>query len=162
MCCLYHRHLVSVKKKEAPPPLLQPPETFAFWHDFYLEYVILYAWISTYVIKIGLDHIENIWKKYLLLSMIKWYLIIVSNKHFLVFSLQTHVYVVFMRQVYQSLFPSFFHVFCCLLVFDKNIFKKSIKQTFQSVKLFRSRSGPTFCRAWSGSKLFAKVISRRR
>ena len=28
------------------------------------------------------------------------------------------------------------------------------------VKKFGSRSGPTFCRSWSGSKLFAKVISR--
>ena len=30
----------------------------------------------------------------------------------------------------------------------------------QSVKQFGSRSGPTFCRAYSGSKLFAKIISR--
>ena len=29
------------------------------------------------------------------------------------------------------------------------------------VKQFRSRSGPTFCRAWSGSELFEKVISRQ-
>ena len=29
------------------------------------------------------------------------------------------------------------------------------------VKLFGSRSGQMFCQAWSGSKLFAKVISRR-
>ena len=33
--------------------------------------------------------------------------------------------------------------------------------TLQGVKQFGSRSGPTFCRAWSGSKLFEEVISRR-
>ena len=31
----------------------------------------------------------------------------------------------------------------------------------QSVKQFGSRPGPTFCQAWSGSKLFAKDISKR-
>ena len=31
---------------------------------------------------------------------------------------------------------------------------------YQSVKQFGSRSWPTFCRSWSGSKLFAKVISK--
>ena len=41
----------------------------------------------------------------------------------------------------------------CLLTFFKiNFFQKNIK-----VNLFVSRS---FCRSWSGSKLFAKVISR--
>ena len=34
-------------------------------------------------------------------------------------------------------------------------------QYHQSVKQFGSRSGPTFCRARSGSKLFAKVNSRQ-
>ena len=33
-------------------------------------------------------------------------------------------------------------------------------QYHQGVKQFGSRSGPTFCRTWSWSKLFAKVISR--
>ena len=33
-------------------------------------------------------------------------------------------------------------------------------QYHQGVKQFGSRSGPMFCRAWSGSKLFAKVFSR--
>ena len=32
---------------------------------------------------------------------------------------------------------------------------------YQSVKKFGSRSGPTFCQSSSGSKMFAKVISRR-
>ena len=32
----------------------------------------------------------------------------------------------------------------------------------QGVKQYGSRSGPTFCRAWSWSKLLAKVISRWR
>ena len=34
-------------------------------------------------------------------------------------------------------------------------------QYHRGVKQFGSRSGPTFCRAWSGSKLFAKVIIRQ-
>ena len=39
--------------------------------------------------------------------------------------------------------------------------KKIFQEHHQSVKKNGSRSGPTFCRSWSGSKLFAKVISRR-
>ena len=35
------------------------------------------------------------------------------------------------------------------------------KEHHQCVKQFGLRSGPTFCQPWSGSKLFAKVISRR-
>ena len=47
--------------------------------------------------------------------------------------------------------------FCChLLTFFKNVFQVH----YQSVKQFGSRSGPKFCQSWSGSKLFAKVISR--
>ena len=42
-----------------------------------------------------------------------------------------------------------------------NLFKNIFQEYHQSVKQFGSRSGPTKCRAWSGSKLFAKVISRR-
>ena len=42
-----------------------------------------------------------------------------------------------------------------------NFFKKISQEYHQSVKQSGSRSGPTFCRAWSGTKLFAKVISRR-
>ena len=44
-------------------------------------------------------------------------------------------------------------------LFAKNSFSNC--QHYQSVKQFGSRSGPTFCWAWSGSKLFAKVISRQ-
>ena len=52
--------------------------------------------------------------------------------------------------------------FCRLLTFfNINYFKKLFQKHFQSVKRFGSRSGPTFCRSWSGSKLFAKVIIRR-
>ena len=53
--------------------------------------------------------------------------------------------------------------FCCpLLTFFKiNFFKKFFQQNYQSGKQLGFRSGPTFCRSWSGSKLFAKVISRR-
>ena len=48
----------------------------------------------------------------------------------------------------------------CDFFFLLNFFKKSFRITI-SVKQFGSRSGPTFCRAWSGSKLFAKIISIR-
>ena len=51
---------------------------------------------------------------------------------------------------------------CCLLTFFKiNFFKKLFQEHFQSVKWFGSRSGPTFCRSRSGSKLLTKIISRR-
>ena len=40
-------------------------------------------------------------------------------------------------------------------------FKKFFQKHYQSVKQFGFRSGPTFCRSWFESKLFAKVISRR-
>ena len=54
----------------------------------------------------------------------------------------------------------FFFFFVCL--FFKLTFSKKIFQEYhQSVKQFGSRSGPTFCRAWYGSKLFAKVIRRQ-
>ena len=43
--------------------------------------------------------------------------------------------------------------------FKINLFKKFFQEYYQSVKQFGSRSGPTDCRSWSGSKLFAKVIS---
>ena len=47
--------------------------------------------------------------------------------------------------------------------FQNQPFRKIIIHFFewhQRVKQFGSRSGPTFCRTWSGSKLFAKIISR--
>ena len=47
-------------------------------------------------------------------------------------------------------------IFYLKLTFSKNIFQ----EYHQSVKQFGSRSGLTFCRVWSGSILFAKVISR--
>ena len=65
-------------------------------------------------------------------------------------------------------FACFF--FCRLWIFSLlffffffliKLYKKSFGIYHQSVKQFGSRSGPMFCRAWSGSKLFAKVISRR-
>ena len=53
-------------------------------------------------------------------------------------------------------------LFCHLMTFFKiNIFKKFFHEHYQSVKQFGSRSGLTFCRPWSGSKRFAKLISRR-
>ena len=58
--------------------------------------------------------------------------------------------------------PGIFSMFFCLLLifFKINFFEKFIQKYDQSVKQFGSRSGPTFCRTWSGFKLFAKVISR--
>ena len=44
--------------------------------------------------------------------------------------------------------------------FQKKKKKKCFQEYHQSVKQFGARSGPTFCWAWSGSKLFAKVMSR--
>ena len=56
-----------------------------------------------------------------------------------------------------------FSCFCCrLLTFFKIFFfKKIFQEHYQSVKQFVSRSLPTFCRSWSGSKQFANVISRQ-
>ena len=51
-------------------------------------------------------------------------------------------------------------VVICWLFLNK-WFPKFIQEHYQIVKLFGSRSGPTFCRSWSGSKLFANVISRQ-
>ena len=45
------------------------------------------------------------------------------------------------------------------LFFKINFFKKSFLEHNQSVKWFGSRSKQIFCRSWSKSKLFAKVIS---
>ena len=53
--------------------------------------------------------------------------------------------------------------FCCRLLtffiinFSKNIFLEH----YQNIKRLKTRSGLAFCRSWFGSKLFAKVISRR-
>ena len=45
--------------------------------------------------------------------------------------------------------------------FSKSIFFEKLFQEYhQSVKQFGSTSSPTVCRAWFGSKLFAKVISK--
>ena len=49
--------------------------------------------------------------------------------------------------------------FSCFYFFCK-YFKKIFQVHYQSVKRFGSRAGPTFCWSWSGSKLFAKVISK--
>ena len=55
-----------------------------------------------------------------------------------------------------------FSWFCwCLLTFFVIFFFKFFQDHLQSVKQFGSRSGPTFCRSWSGFKLFAKVISKQ-
>ena len=56
-----------------------------------------------------------------------------------------------------------FHAFVvvCWLFSKFTLSKKFFQKHYQSVKRFRSRSGPRFCQSWSGSKLFAKVISGR-
>ena len=57
---------------------------------------------------------------------------------------------------------NFSWLFCHLLIFLKIIFLQKISQElYQSVKWFGSRSGLTFCQFRSGSKPFAKVISRQ-
>ena len=48
-------------------------------------------------------------------------------------------------------------VVICWLFSRLIVFKKPFRKIYQSFKLFGSRSGPTFCRSWSGSKLFAKL-----
>ena len=57
-----------------------------------------------------------------------------------------------------------FIIFCRLqIIFKINFFENFFQEHYWSVKLFGSRSGLTVsqCQAWSGSKLFAKIISRR-
>ena len=55
----------------------------------------------------------------------------------------------------------YFMIFCCLKIFFKtNIFKKLLQEYHQSGKQFGSRSGLTFCWAWSGSILLTKAIRR--
>ena len=50
-------------------------------------------------------------------------------------------------------------IFCRLLIFFRNqLFSKNYFRRYQSVKQFEPRSGPTFCWAWSGFKLFAKSV----
>ena len=52
--------------------------------------------------------------------------------------------------------------FSSAFFFSKStLYEKFFQENHQGVKQFGSRSCPTICRAGSGSKLFAKVISRR-
>ena len=47
-----------------------------------------------------------------------------------------------------------FLLFCCMLTFSKLTFsKKSFRNTIRVLNGIGSRSGPTFCRLWFGSKL---------
>ena len=54
----------------------------------------------------------------------------------------------------------YFINFCLLISFKINFFIKFFKNVITNVKQLGSRPSSTLCRAWSGSKLFAKVISR--
>ena len=53
----------------------------------------------------------------------------------------------------------FYYSLCHILLFGCLNF--SIPSALMGVKQFRSWSGPTLCWVWSGSNLFAKVISRQ-
>ena len=46
-------------------------------------------------------------------------------------------------------------------IFQNQLFGKLFQEYHQSGKQFGSSSGPTFCRALCGSRLFAKVTSRQ-
>ena len=52
-------------------------------------------------------------------------------------------------------------IFCLQSFFKKFTFSMNSFRNNIGVKQFGFRSDPTLCRAWSGSKLSAKVISRR-
>ena len=65
-----HRHLGSVEKNK-PPPQPSSPINFCILAFFHLKYDILYAWSYTGVRKNDLEHMENIWKKCILLTMIE-------------------------------------------------------------------------------------------
>ena len=60
---------------------------------------------------------------------------------------------VFLYIVTKPLHTGYFSGFCCrlLTIFKSNLFKKIFQEHYQSVKQLGSRSGPTFCRSWSGS-----------
>ena len=50
-------------------------------------------------------------------------------------------------------------VIICWLLIKINFFQKYLQEHYQSVKWSISRSEPTFCWYWTGSKLFANCIS---
>ena len=54
----------------------------------------------------------------------------------------------------------FYDILSSVDFYQHNFFKILFQEKHQSVKQLGSRSGRTFCRAWSGSKLFAKFICR--
>ena len=56
-----------------------------------------------------------------------------------------------------------FSCICCRMptFFKISFFKNFFQKHLQSVRWFGSRSGPTHCQSWSGSKLFENIISRK-
>ena len=56
--------------------------------------------------------------------------------------------------------PLWIHHWFGTLCQGSTFFEKFLQVYHQSVKHFISRSGPSFCWAWSGSNLFVKVFSR--
>ena len=77
--------------------------------------------------------------------------ILISQLSLTVFTARLHVFS-----------PTFSVVWFFVFYTKKEIRESSLKSTTDSVKQFGSRSSRTFCRAWSGSKLFANVFSRRK
>ena len=59
------------REKQGPPPQPSSPINFCILAFFHLKYDILYAWSYTGVRKNDLEHMENIWKKCILLTMIE-------------------------------------------------------------------------------------------
>ena len=69
---------------------------------------------------------------------------------------------VLLTKLTQCILGNFASFFFRLLVFFKiNFLKKCFQGYQQSVNQFRSKSSPTFCQVWSGSKLLAKISRRR-
>ena len=62
---------------------------------------------------------------------------------------------------FNSCKPGNFRGFFCWFFLKQTFSKNSFRNTnHQSDNHVGSRSGPTFCRSWSGSELFARVINR--
>ena len=84
-----------------------------------------------------------------------------SSNKFLSGLFQQDYYIVSLLLLTLGMLGNFACIFvvCCLFS-ELTFLKKIFREYHQSIKQFGSRSGPTFCQAGSGFKLFAKVISR--
>ena len=61
--------------------------------------------------------------------------------------------------IFNALLTTFYCSKISIYLFFKIIFKKILHEYNQIVNHFWPKSGPTFCRAWVGSKLFTNVMS---